>query len=619
MDRVRVSILVFLLSVLMVLSLSFAYVPEKGLNLENVTKSLSSEANPQKDVKSTAGVEKQGDQNEGKAPPDADFTFKPTTEKASCPVEIRPTDPFLVCVDTPAKGIPIRKGSYWEMLVKYDGLYYVPLEGQGLIKGINDQAYLQTDKPLVLSHPGGEFSMWVNSSFPGRLVPVNSNYLVVSNISQPSVVYHWRITYKVVENTPPGYYPLFFLLNASDGVIANALLTWVEVLPKAVVKITSMPSQLSGNGTLEMAVGGTVTYPNGSPVKGGTITITINRTKSEKGIVVGKGNVVNGTFNVSCSIPPDAIGKYSVVAHYRGPYAYPGNSDPEVMIKRHPSINANVTVSEGMTYVRGFVHYGSSPLKGSVVVVARLGEKLMKIRRELENGSFSVKLDGKVDEVEVAYGGDGFYLPTRKVIYRKKGPLPGSFHIDHINSYLRLSLIPLSLLVVVGAGFIVARRRRASTVEDVLRREASEEFKGPGEISLGRRVYLPGEEVDFTASPECDVLLDGKPVERPIKLPAPGEHALEVCGRTFEIHVLPPREAIIKLYELHFLPFAQSAVYVDNRTPYEIAGIFASSDLSKEAMLVATTFALAKYSLRRINEDDFQRMVGAMERMGVFE
>ncbi|WP_297508925.1 Ig-like domain-containing protein [Thermococcus sp.] len=616
MDRARVAILVFILSALMVLSLSFAYIPEKGLNLSNVTKSLSSEADSQKGMKNPANAERQREQNGGKVPPDADFTFRPTNEKASCPVEIRPTDPFLVCVDTPAKGIPIKAGSYWDMLVKYDGLYYVPLEGPRLIKGVNDRAYLHTDRPLVLSYPGGEFSIWVNSSFPGRLVPVNSKYLIVSNISQPYVVYHWRITYKVDENAPPGYYPLFFLLNASDGVIANALLTWVEVLPKAVVRITSMPSQLSGNGTLKMTVSGTVTYFNGSPVKGGTIRITINRTKSERGIVVGKGNVVNGTFNVSCSIPPGAIGKYSVVAHYRGPYAYPSNSDPEVVIKRYPAIDANVTVSDGVTYVRGAVHYGTLPLNGSVVILARRGKEVVKIQQNLENGTFSVRIAGKVEEVEVIYGGGGFYLPTRKVVYKKKGLLPEGFHIDSLHrSFRGLTLLPLSLLAVVGAGFLVARRRKEVPTEDVVV-ERVENFK---EVSLGRRVFLPGEEVELSVPPECDVLLDGKAVKRSLRLSTPGKHLLEICGRAFEIYVLPPKEAIIKLYELHFLPFARSTVYVDNRTPYEIARAFGSTDFFRDAMRVARIFTLARYSLRKVGEGDFWEVVETMERMGVFK
>ena len=613
MDRVRISILVFLLSALMVLSLSFAYIPEKGLNLGGIKEELSFEAKSHKGIKNPANVEKQ---NGGKVPPDADFTFKPTTEKASCPVEIRPTDPFLVCVDTPAKGIPIKRGSYWDMLVKYAGLYYVPLEGRGLIKGVNDRAYLRADRPLVLSYPGGEFSIWVNSSFPGRLVPVNSKYLIVSNISQPYVVYHWRITYKVDENAPPGYYPLFFLLNASDGVIANALLTWVEVLPKAVVRITSMPSQLSGNGTLKMTVSGTVTYFNGSPVKGGTIRITINRTKSEKGIVVGNGNVVNGTFNVSCSIPPEAIGKYSVVAHYRGPYAYPSNSDPEVVIKRHPSIDANVTVFDGVTYVRGSVHHGTLPLNGSVVILARMGKEVVKIQRNLENGTFSVRFDGKVDEIEVIYGVGGFYLPTKKVVYKRKSLLPEGFHIDPLpRSFRGFILLPLSFLAVIGAGFLVARRRKEVPTEEIVI-ESGGNFK---EVSLGRRVFLPGEEMELSATPECDVLLDGKAVDGSLRLSTPGKHHLEICGRSFEIYVLPPKEAVIKLYELHFLPFARSAVYVDNRTPYEIARAFGSTDFFRDAMRVAKIFTLARYSLRKVGEEDFWEMVEAMEHMGVFK
>ncbi|WP_456367454.1 hypothetical protein [Thermococcus sp.] len=608
MDRVRISILVFLLSALMVLSLSFAYIPEKGLNLGGIKEELSFEAKSHKGIKNPANVEKQ---NGGKVPPDADFTFKPTTEKASCPVEIRPTDPFLVCVDTPAKGIPIKRGSYWDMLVKYAGLYYVPLEGRGLIKGVNYRTYLRTDRPLVLSYPSGEFSIWVNSSFPGRLVPVNSKYLIVSNVSQPYTLYHWRITYKVDENVPPGYYPLFFLLNTSEGVISNALLTWVEVLPKAVVRITSMPSQLSGNGTLKMTVSGTVTYFNGSPVKGGTIRITINRTKSEKGIVVGNGNVVNGTFNVSCSIPPEAIGKYSVVAHYRGPYAYPSNSDPEVVIKRHPSIDANVTVFDGVTYVRGSVHHGTLPLNGSVVILARMGKEVVKIQRNLENGTFSVRFEGKVDEIEVIYGGSGFYLPTKKVVYKKKG-----FHIDSLPlSFRGFILLPLSFLAVIGAGFLVARRRKEVPTEEIVI-ESGGNFR---KVSLGRRVFLPGEEVELSATPECDVLLDGKAVKRSLRLSTPGKHLLEICGQSFEIYVLPPKEAVIKLYELHFLPFARSAVYVNNRTPYEIARAFGSTDFFRDAMRVARIFTLARYSLRKVAEEDFWEMVEAMEHMGVFK
>ncbi|WP_456422333.1 carboxypeptidase-like regulatory domain-containing protein [Thermococcus sp.] len=607
MDRVRVSLLVFLLSVLMVLSLSYALIPQGGL-AKGILK-LREDSSGEKTINTTQSYVLR----EGNFPPKTNFTFKPTNRTAPCPVSLYPYNPQLVCVDTPARGIPIPTNETWDMVVRQPGVYYVPVEVYGLIKGVAKFEYLKIDKPLQKAPIGGTFSVNITSIAAGSLVFKKSKYLEIVNSTELPM--EFRYTIHVSNDAPPGYYPLFFDLNVS-GYIESALLAWVRVLPRAVVKITSMPSTLRGNGKLIMQVAGTVTYPSGDPVRGGTITITLNRSKTEEGIVVGVSDVVNGTFNVTCEIPPEVpAGSYSVVAHYTGPDAYPGNSDPEVFIRRYPEIDANITDDNG-TVITGFLHYKNVPLNGSVTLIVETGNGLLRIPLEVHNGIFNVTINSTVKSVKVLYPGNGLYLPVEKTVYRKSAQ--AVFGIEFHTSSRKVILYSISTLIAIGIAGIVVKRARIEVVNEKPVQEALEFLNVPT-LSIKRRVFLEGETIELS-NVGCEVRLDGKPVNKGrIELNGVGIHVLEVCNKTLELWVLPPKDAVVMLYKLHFLPFVSKYVPVNNKTPYEIALALSERGFPEEVFQIAWIFIDALYSLKDIDRRDFFRMVNYLQLVGVFE
>ncbi|WP_297417144.1 Ig-like domain-containing protein [Thermococcus sp.] len=607
MDKVRASLLVFLLSALMVLSLSYILIPQGGLakGISKFHERHSGENSSSKKLVS----------GEGNVPPRLNFTFKPTNKTAPCPVSLYPSNPMLVCVDTPAKNVPISINETWDLLVKQPGVYYVPLETYGLIKGVDKLEYLRIDRPLQKTPVGGTFSVRITSTIIGSLIFNKSKYLeVVDSSSLPG---EFMYTIHVANDTPPGYYPLFFELNVS-GYIENALLAWVQVLPRAVVRITSLPSTLRGNDELTMHVSGTVAYPNGSPIRRGTVAITINRTKAEKGIVVGMGNVVNGTFNVTCSIPSSvSAGGYSVVAHYTGPDAYPGNSDPRVVIQRYPEIDVNVTTGNE-TMVTGLLHYGNIPLNGTVILVVRTDNGTVRIPVKVNNGVFNVTLSLTVKSVKILYPGNGLYLSVEKTVYKK--PFLEFRWIEiHVPNKATIysSILALTALGIVG--ILMGRRVRIVAVGEETPEQKAPEPPKVSELPIKRRVFVEREVIEL---PDlgCKLKLDGRPVEeRRAELRRTGLHILEACDMISELWVLHPKEAVVTLYKLHFLPFAMKYVPVENKTPFEIALALSEKGFPGDVFQIARIFTTALYSPKDVNRENFFRMVDSLQRMGVFQ
>ncbi|NJF24910.1 carboxypeptidase-like regulatory domain-containing protein [Thermococcus sp. Bubb.Bath] len=609
MDRRRVSLLVFLLSALMVLSLSYAMIPSGGLvHLKSPPKSEAHKA-PSRLRHSESPPLTKGD-----IPISSRFVFKEVNFSISCPVAILPNNPMLVCTDAPAKGVPLPNDLSWKMYVRYRGTYYIPIRGEGIPSGVNGEGYLKVDRPLITVPVGGNFSLSLTPLYSGNVTLRSSKYFHIINVSK--LPFNVTLAFHVSENAPPGYYPLFFSLRWDNRV--NVLLMWVHVLPRAVVRITSMPSLLKGNGELEMKVSGTVEYSNGTPIRNGTVTVTVNRTKREKGVIVGTGKVENGKFNVKCQIPSGVpAGSYEVVAHYTGKDIYPGNSDPELIIKRLPEIDANLTSSPTGTVIRGFVHYRELPINGSVTLRLDTENGTLTIPLNLSDGRFTLKINQTLRSADISYPGDKFYLPSDKKI--RVG--------DGFNNLLsfglevrgeKLALISSSV-IILGLVFMLLRKQPVLN-QDLSPKSPTGNDKPSNGFFLSRCVFIPSEEIHLDIPEDCETYLDGKPLNSPnLSGLGLGRHTIEACGNSVDFWVLPAKEAVVKLYELHFLPFAGSRVSIHNKTPYEIANSLLSGGLSSSVSAVADVFTVSRYSLRPVGEADFHKIVASMESLGVFE
>lgn len=145
---------------------------------------------------------------------------------------------------------------------------------------------------------------------------------------------------------------------------------------------------------------------------------------------------------------------------------------------------------------------------------------------------------------------------------------------------------------------------------------------GSPDIELERDVYLPGEPVRVILSREADLYVDGKFVGHgkafSLKLPE-GIHILRAGRREREVYVLRPKNAVMKLYEDYFLPFASSkGVRVEDATPKEIKAALLSLDVPEGPLTEVTRiFEFAKYGDVEISREDFEGFVESLRAMGV--
>uniref|UniRef100_UPI002627FDC3 Ig-like domain repeat protein n=1 Tax=Thermococcus sp. TaxID=35749 RepID=UPI002627FDC3 len=120
-------------------------------------------------------------------------------------------------------------------------------------------------------------------------------------------------------------------------------------------------------------VKGTVFGDNGQPALG-TVVITLNESKNSRGIVIGRGSVINGKFAVNCTVP-DSLppGNYVIIAHYLGnEFFMPSNSDPVVTVKERTilSLPSTVVSKPGNVTVSGRLYLANgTPLIGRKISV----------------------------------------------------------------------------------------------------------------------------------------------------------------------------------------------------------------------------------------------------------
>ena len=559
-------------------------------------------------------------------PPEDNFRFVPTDIVTDCPVAVLPEDPELVCTDSPAKSLPIlpwREYEGWRLVVWYRGKYYIPRvtdDGDVLmIHGINNETIVDTDRPLVFSSPGENIS--VRFSVSGQFTDVKVKFafrgtLVAVDRGENRTIFEYRVPgYAALDETHRrGYYPFFVTVHTENRTYA--LLSWVAFLKKPIVEITDYPDELSGNGDHRVEISGRVYYPDGSPVPLGRIRVTMNQSKGAKGFVIGHGIVKNGRFTVrgviSGSIPP---GNYHIIAYYKGYAAAPANSDPVLSIRREPIVSAQI---ENDTLIL-WLHWREVPLANKEILVT-MGNKTMKLRTD-ERGQarIPVETSGHV-EARVVYPGDERYLPINETVKISK---PGSRQPPErhlVRDVSRYLAVGLPLIAIALAVLLVGRNLvqfKAGTPSGFSSSGGAVEF-----IEPARRVFLPGEAIPVVLSESSKLLVNGKSLgkgkEFELRLPE-GKHVLTVQGAEMEVYVLPPREATIRLYELHFLPFARSiGIFPRTLTPHEIAELLSAKGVERGPLLSITgIFTRAKYSLLPIGEEDFQASVESLRELGV--
>ncbi|NJE04985.1 DUF4129 domain-containing protein [Thermococcus sp. M36] len=561
-------------------------------------------------------------------PPDSDFQFKPTDIHVDCPVAVLPDDPELVCIDSPAVSLPLlpdRTYSDWDMIVWYSGIYYLPKvtldRDVTVLRGVHIEAPINMDPPLVFASPGENLTMRIRAFGSVEDLSVHfafSGHLSVLERDGNTTILEYRAL--LPENRPTGYYPFFVTGRYKNKTYA--MLSWVAILRRPVVEITDYPSELFGNGPRSVDISGRVYFPDGTPVPGGRIWITLNQSKGMQGFRIGTGAVENGTFTVHAivdeSIPP---GNYHLIAYYRGYMAAPSDSDPIVSIRREPLVG--VEVRNDTLIIR--LHWQGTPLANRQLWVEAGGETLTVRTDESGRAYIPLNLSG-LNKVRVFYPGDDRYLPLNRTLSLEsmnregdgdKRSVPNKF-LDYL-SYLRL---PILLLAVSSAAITLGRNLKRSKIKlpQVVQNDAH--GRKVKFVEPLRRVFLPGEKIKVVLSGEAPLLIDGELLGegRVFEIaPAPGHHVLSSTGDEIEIHVLPPREAILALYELHFLPLVRShGVFDGPLTPYEILRSLSARGLDQKALsTIARVFVRAKYSGLPVDEGDFQLLLRTMEELGV--
>jgi len=562
--------------------------------------------------------------------PTSNFTFTPTTENTSCPVAILPKDPRLVCVDRPAKSIPILSWSLpkaFEMVVWYPGTYYLPYVPNHStavpLKGINGPLNfsIDTPTPIVVTTYFHALEFNVSTNFPGFINFSSAIPLDLTDITKRDGknVYTFRILINN-ESYTPGYYPVFIYTSDKHPV---ALLMWIALLEKPSVTITSHPPVLSGNGRLKMQVTGRVIFPNGTPVSDGIVTITLNRTKNSHGIIVGKARVHEGIFHVTTYVPKDEPpGEYHIIAHYSGYLAYPADSDPTVIIRRMPEVKVDLVNGTP----RLVFSWDGNALANRTLII-KIGNKIVSATTDEHGYVYLPSMNKTNVHIQVIYKGDRYYLPINETVTLPlKVPLKSSSKsvLGQFFNLNYLKWMPLGLALLVGAVYVAKYRKLQDTH---LRRNSNPTkivTKPIKFIAPKRRVFLPDEEIEIVLNRPEKVFVDGKLIGESFRFKLKlreGRHTISAGSLKMEVHILPPREAIIKAYTEHFLPFAEAAgVTTSKMTPFELSRVLTRNGLNPGAINTVTKlFVLADYGEKSVSPKEFQEFVEALDTLGVFE
>ncbi|WP_258083891.1 carboxypeptidase-like regulatory domain-containing protein [Thermococcus thermotolerans] len=567
--------------------------------------------------------------------PHSNFTFKPTDIHTDCPVAVLPDDPMLVCTDEPARSLPVLSSREPDdMVVWYPGTYYIPLVyGEGdvkMIKGVNHgPVTIDTDRPLVILTYNQSVTLeFEENASAGRLSVFTALPVKVKSVEEVAGrKVHRYLIGPAEESMKPGYYPLFVTVNSTNGTVA--LLMWVALLEKPVVEITDYPEVVGGDGSIWVTVTGTVRYPDGRPVEGGIVWVTLNESKGQPGIFLGQTTVEHGKFRVKGIIGPEQPpGRYHVIAYYRGYMAYPSNSDPVMVVKRKPQVSV---YTENST-VKIRLHWKGVPLANETLNVS-VGSKVFTLKTD-SNGYVTLNLTHvETDSIKVQYGGSAYYLPineTVPLLAEKKfsGEVDDSKEslVERLSKLLRRfigafnSIFPLlAIIAIAGAGYGIYSKRRTEVKLSPRPKFFTEKVEF---IEPSRRVFLPGEIVRVVLSTEAELSLDGRSIgfgkEFRLELEE-GRHVLSAGKEEVEVYVLPPRDAVIKAYELHFLPFASSnGVPERPMTPLEIEHLLARKGFDRNILHGVTLVLIrAKYSEHRVGKDDFFALLEGLGGLGV--
>ncbi|ASJ17303.1 hypothetical protein A3L04_09595 [Thermococcus chitonophagus] len=158
---------------------------------------------------------------------------------------------------------------------------------------------------------------------------------------------------------------------------------------KTIVRITEWPHEVRTGANF--TVKGIVTTLSGAPVPVGSVRIELRKDKRTPGKIIGRGRVVNGKFNVTCSAAGVA-GKYQLVAIYEGGEVYfPSVSDPEIVIKDKAKIYVNKFnyTKVGPIKIEGFLGTEGGAFLSEEPIEIILDGKLLGVARTDKNGKFS--------------------------------------------------------------------------------------------------------------------------------------------------------------------------------------------------------------------------------------
>ena len=209
------------------------------------------------------------------------------------------------------------------------------------------------------------------------------------------------------EATPGGYGPCSRV--ASQNLAPESTIT----------EITSVDTVINKGKTFNVV--GKVTTVSGSPVDGLSVELFINLHKETTGgVLVGKGTVTQGTFNITALIPDSsALGDYQLMAQSIGIGKYKESwSDPQIKVVTDTmltlTVPQRVQESEPVTLQGKLVAQDSSPIPGQTIDVFVDGVLVNQLTTGA-NGQFqgeqTFNKPGQIT-IEVKFPGADYQLPS---------------------------------------------------------------------------------------------------------------------------------------------------------------------------------------------------------------
>lgn len=305
--------------------------------------------------------------------------------------------------------------------------------------------FLFQEKRGVCANFNSAFVLLARSiGIPARLV---GGYLVAPTAEIQNVTARQRHSYAEVPFLEVGWITF-------DATPVEDLMPSVPGLPSPETRIPTLtvitqqdPTGVRG---FEFVAIGEVTDVYGGSVDGLTTLVYVKEDKNETGLLCGEGDVVDGSFNITCGIPLDLdIGEYHVEAHTLGDSRYIESwSDPPLTIVQRTEITLEVPEKwisgRQFTFEGNLTEYWTGEPIPDTICRLHVGEATYTYMTDDEGalgGLHTLSAPGNYN-MTLSFSGTTYFLASNDT--RSIRVIPLKIYQDPLETFIRLESVEIT-------------------------------------------------------------------------------------------------------------------------------------------------------------------------------